>query len=332
MNYYHFIGLDLGKLSFDATILKKDGTQLSHSQFENTPKGMIKFMKWVRSFKVVLSRTLFCAENMGTYASHLCLYCSQKELHLSLACPLTIKRSMGITRGKNDKIDSFRIAEFALSHSRKLKPYSLPDKVLRNLKGWIILREQVVKQKSALDKILKGFEYEKKITETPKLISYTQKKISRLEKEIKELEVQMAAAIESNESINDNYKLLISVVGVGRIIASALLCSTGNFKKFETHRQFACYCGTAPFEYTSGISIKGKTKVSSIGNKKLKALLTTSAISAVRYDHQLSAYYKRKTDQGKHKASVLNAVKCKIIARCFAVIKRDAPYVNLTLS
>lgn len=332
MNYYHFIGLDLGKMSFDATILTNEAAQVSHSQFDNTPKGMVQLMKWVKSFKVDLHTTLFCAENMGTYASHLCLYCSKKELHLSLACPLTIKRSMGIARGKNDKIDSFRIAEFALSHYRKLKPYALPDRALSNLKGWIILREQTVKQKSALSKILDGFDYEKKITETPELISYTKRKIVKLEKEIKELEGEMSATIESNDAINKNYKLLTSVVGVGKIIASSLLCSTGNFTKFETHRKFACYCGTAPFEYTSGISIKGRTKVSSIGNKKLKALLTTSAISAVRYDHQLKAYYKRKTEQGKHKASVLNAVKCKIIARCFAVVSRETSYVNLTLS
>lgn len=329
MNYYHFIGLDLGKLSFDATILTKEEDSIAYSRFENTPQGMIELIKWAKSFQVDLRTILFCAENMGSYVSNLSLYCSENNLFLSLACPLTIKRSMGITRGKNDKIDSLRIAQFAQGHHRKLILYSLPDKVLCNLKGWMILREQTVKQKSALSKIVAGFEYEKKVTGTLHQIAYIKKQVSRLKKEIEEIESKMSATIESNELINKNYELLTSLVGVGKIVASSLLCSTGNFTKFQTHRKFACYCGVAPFEHSSGTSVRGKTQISQIGNKKHKALLSSSAHSAVIHDHQLKAYCKRKLEQGKHKASVINAVKCKLIARCFAVITRGTPYVNL---
>jgi len=57
--------------------------------------------------------------------------------------------------------------------------------------------------------------------------------------------------------------------------------------------------------------------------------LTRSAISAVQHDPQLKAYYQRKMAEGKHKFSVLNAVRAKIVARCFAVVKRGTPYVQL---
>jgi transposase len=41
----------------------------------------------------------------------------------------------------------------------------------------------------------------------------------------------------------------------------------------------ACYCGVAPFEHTSGTSFKGKSRVSSFANKKLKKLLHLVAMS-----------------------------------------------------
>ena len=89
------------------------------------------------------------------------------------------------------------------------------------------------------------------------------------------------------------------------------------------------YCGVAPFEHTSGISIRGKTQTSSLANKEVKVYLTRAAITAISWDPQMKAYYKRKTGEGKHKASVINAVRAKIIARCFAVIKRKTPFVTL---
>ena len=48
----------------------------------------------------------------------------------------------------------------------------------------------------------------------------------------------------------------------------------------------------------------------------------------LRRSKQMAQYYERKVEQGKNKMSVVNAVRCKVVARAFAVIKRDKPYVN----
>ncbi|MEG0499644.1 MAG: IS110 family transposase, partial [Rikenellaceae bacterium] len=122
-----------------------------------------------------------------------------------------------------------------------------------------------------------------------------------------------------------------SVTGVGLIVASVLISTTGNFTKFTNYRQYACYCGVAPFEHSSGTSIHSKTKVSKMANIKIKTYVTRSAISARLFDEQTKNYYKRKINEGKHKESVKNAIKCKIIARCFAVVRRGTPYVNLQI-
>ena len=118
-----------------------------------------------------------------------------------------------------------------------------------------------------------------------------------------------------------------SIPGIGRVTALYLITITQVFARFANGRKFACFAGVAPFEYRSGSSIRGKTKVSPLANKKIKSLLHMASLSAVRYDPELRLYYKRKKEEGKHSMLVLNNIKFKLIQRAFAVINRQTPYV-----
>ncbi len=80
-----------------------------------------------------------------------------------------------------------------------------------------------------------------------------------------------------------------------------------------------------------GISVRGRTKISPYANKEQKQLLTRAALAAIVHDPELRAYYKRKKLEGKHSNVVLNAVRFKLIQRCFAVVRRQTPYVKLQL-
>ena len=103
------------------------------------------------------------------------------------------------------------------------------------------------------------------------------------------------------------------------------------FKDLTTQGSLLVIAGLLPFEHTSGISIRGKTQTSPLANKEVKVYLTRAAITAISWDPQMKAYYKRKIAEGKHKASVINAVRAKIIARSFAVIRRQTPFVTLVV-
>ena len=93
-------------------------------------------------------------------------------------------------------------------------------------------------------------------------------------------------------------------------------------------RKLACYCGVAPFEYSSGSSIRGRTKVHYMANKKLKCNLHMASLTAVKLDADLKAYYERKVGEGKSKMCVLNAVKNKLLARVIAVVNKQELYVK----
>ena len=130
MNYSHFVGLDVGKKTFDASLMSADEKELSHKSFDNTPTGIQSLLDWIAGYHLSLSKLLFCAENMGSYVTELSVSSVSMGFSLALVCPLTIKKSIGLQRGKNDRIDAKRIANYAVLHYRKLELYKLPDKDL----------------------------------------------------------------------------------------------------------------------------------------------------------------------------------------------------------
>ena len=55
-----------------------------------------------------------------------------------------------------------------------------------------------------------------------------------------------------------------------------------------------------------------------------------ASLSAVKLDYDLKIYYERKVAEGKSKLSVLNAVKCKMLARVVACVNKQKVYVKRT--
>ena len=79
-----------------------------------------------------LDDVIFCAEDMGSYISEMAVCASDRTLNFnfSLISPLVIKYSMGIARGKTDRVDARRIAEYAITHYRKIALYLPAEKEL----------------------------------------------------------------------------------------------------------------------------------------------------------------------------------------------------------
>ncbi len=134
--------------------------------------------------------------------------------------------------------------------------------------------------------------------------------------------------IGQDAAIKKNYDLLLSVPGIGHLTAVYIICCTNNFICKITGKQLASYAGVAPFENTSGTSIKGRTKVHKMANKDLKKLLHMGAVSAITHCPEFKAYYQRKVKEGKHEQSVINAVRSKIALRAVAIINNQAAYVH----
>ncbi len=149
-----------------------------------------------------------------------------------------------------------------------------------------------------------------------------------LKKQLSAIDILIGNIIKDNPDYKQQDELLQSIPGIGKQTSVVLIAYTQAFTLFKTHRQFACYAGVAPFEYTSGSSVRGKTKVSSLANKKIKTSLNMAALTAKKFDPQLKQYFEKKVAEGKNKMLVMNAIRCKLISRAFAVINRNSKFVN----
>jgi transposase len=128
--------------------------------------------------------------------------------------------------------------------------------------------------------------------------------------------------------LSNQHKLLCSIDGVGEKTAVKMIVETNAFKDFDNARKFCCHAGVAPFEYSSGSSIRSRNRVSNKADKSIKALLHMAAlvVATRKKNGELREYYLKKIAEGKNKMSVLNAIRAKLVMRMFAVVRNEKCY------
>jgi len=319
------VGIDVSKLTIDVFLYNKK----SHRQFGNTAKGFILMQKWIKSEVNDFNDLIYCFEHTGWYCILLSHFLHEESLFYCCINPLELKRSMGFKRGKTDKTDSYEIARFAWLRKEELNAsVPMPLKLIE-LQRLMSIREQFVKQSTALKNLEKGLLVTiEKLTNDIGLKMIRQS-ILQLEQQVTKVEKAMEELIKLEPEMTTNYKLSKSVKGVGKILAIQMLLHTHNFTRFNEWRQFSAYCGLVPYPFQSGTSINGRKKIHSISDVKMKSLLSMSAISAIQHDSELKMYYHKRVEEGKPQMVALNIIRNKIVSRIFATVKRGTPYVEL---
>ena len=325
--YSFYIGIDISKLKLDVNIFNSQNNSHQHLVIENNPKEIKNLIKTLKSNKLDLSQTLFCCENTGIYTNLISSFLTELNLDLWVVPAIEIKKSKGISRGKSDKSDAKDIALYSFRNLDKLNLFALNHIDIQKLKLLHTEREKILKSILALNTTKENEHY------TPKSIYKEVEKINKkavdsLKKILVDIEKRIHNIIKNNEELCKKSELIQSIPGIGQQTAVYLLIATKGFSAFDNGRKFACYSGIAPFEYSSGSSIRGRTKVNHFADKKMKSLLQMCALTAVKYDPQIKEYYHKKKTEGKNSMLILNNIRCKFINRVFAVIKRKTPFIN----
>jgi transposase len=325
-NKHVFIGIDVSKSTLDVFVHGID----HHFIVINGPVGFVDFLETIyKKLKIKKSEILVCFENTAKYSRMFSVFLQTEGIDFVMEPALKIKKSLGMARGKNDKVDSSRIANYASEKREKLTPTKLPGEKFDKMKSFLALREKLIRHRTAYKNGITDLNdcyYE---GETKMIKEVQSRLIKNLNEEIKKIEKELDSIIEGDEAISKNFKLILSVIGIGKINAWFLVTYTANFNLFKNARAFACYCGIAPFENSSG-TIKGKTKVHQYANKQIKKLINMAAISSIRFRGEMMQYFNRRVSElGKNRMSTINIIRNKIIHRVFAVVKRGTPYVDL---
>lgn len=324
-NVRQTVGIDVSKLTLDVYIK----TIKVHHQFTNDAKGFNQLISWLKKQKVTLEETLFCFEHTGWYCLLLSYFLYEKQYAYCCVNAIEIKRSMGLKRGKSDKADAWEIANYAWLRREELEPSTPPAKKLIELQRMMSLREQLVKQLTASKNLYKGMQELVTDEVNDASIIILKENMAQLNNQIATTEKAINELIKQDDTMITNYKLSKTVKGVGMVLAVQILLHTHNYTRFESSRQFASYCGLVPYPYQSGTSIHGRNKIHPISDRKMKSLLSMSAISAIQHDSELKLYYQKRVEEGKPKMVVLNIIRNKIVSRVFATVNRGTPYVEI---
>jgi transposase len=328
LTYAFILGIDVSKDSLDVCMIRTADGQILEHKLNNNAEGFKKLKAFSKQHGCELgAETLVCMEHTGLYTRRLVHYLLGRQVKVWLENALQIKRSIGLVRGKDDKVDAQRIARYALLQQDKAVLLNLSGLTLEKLKDLQANRNRLLKALHSLKTSLK------ELLSVDPVSGKTLEKVNKdaikgLEKSLEQVEEKMSEFIEQDSELKRKYDLLTSVRGVGKVLSITLLIYTQGFTKLDDPRKLACYCGVAPFEHKSGSSVRGKTGVSLFANQEVKRVLHLAAISSVRYNEELKVYYQRKVSEGKNKMSAINAVRNKLLHRIVAVIKRGTPYVT----
>lgn len=316
-----FIGIDISSRTLDICV-KSDG-KVQYFNIENEPKAIRVFFKGYTK-----GSTAVAMENTGRYNWNLLEVLSVMNLQVYVLSPLHLKKSMGLSRGKNDKVDSLRICNHIEKNHRESILWKPSSMAVRKLKVLLRERSSRVAIKAGLAKQRHDYRLMKNLGLDKELLKLNQKLVSELEAQIQKIEKAIEKNIKEDAELNQKAMLVRSVPGVGKIVCWTMIAKTEGFTTITDPRKMACYSGVVPFEFQSGTSMKFRPRVSVFADKAIKSLLHLAAMSAIRLDNELRRYYRRKVEQGKNKMSVINAIRNKIIHRIFAVIKNQTMYKN----
>lgn len=326
-----FIGIDVSKKTLDLQI--DDMNTQEDIQIQNQTEA-IKHLFGRLEHYYPESTLLVCMENTGQYNWNLLeLLLEFKQTQSYLVNPVHLKRSMGLRRGKTDKLDARAITRFIRLHHQELTPSRIPRPIIRQIQVLLTERNRLVKVLSQLRVPLKELQTFNQPPVTLASSQFSKPVIESLKSQIKAIEKELNRLIASDPQLHDLSKHVGSVTGVGPVTTWSLLVKTNEFKSLSNPRKLACYAGIAPFEHQSGTSIRRRPKVSHYADKELKKLLHLAAMRSIQIKGEFMNYYNRKLEEGKNEMLVLNAVRNKIVSRVCAVVKGQRMYEPLlTLS
>ncbi|MBS9774829.1 MAG: IS110 family transposase [Tenacibaculum sp.] len=299
----NYFGIDVSKSTFDVYNPDK-----GHLQFENNTKGFKQFLK-------VLSSDNHCImEATGYYHHLLSVFLFDNTIKVSVENPLKIKRFIQskLTKIKTDKADAKFIYEYALKND--LFDFQPPNMEIRQL---LSLLDMYQKQSTQLKNKIHG---EQALGVPSKLVLKSLKiSLKNLKKEIYLLEDKLEEIIKEEQG--DLLARLQTIPSLGRKTALFLIVITDGFKNFGTASQLCSFTGLTPVIRQSGTSVRGKERISKIGNAKLRNLLFMCSFNACKCNRACRELYERIVAKGKSKKLALIAVCNKLIKQAFAIAK-----------
>jgi transposase len=311
------LGIDIAKLKFNVCLINPSG-KLRHKVFPNTSTGFTQLYEWL--VKQGSERVHACLEATGTYGEALALFLHQAGHTVSVVNPAAIKAfaASRLSRTKTDRVDAELIARFCLAQQPPAWT-PMPAQV-QELQALVRRLESLIEMRVAEQNRLEaGITVEAVKVSVEELITHLSEQIKHTEKLIRK-------HIKDHPRLKEQSALLDSIPGIAQTTAATILAEITDFTHYRSARQVAAYAGLVPRERVSGSSVRGRTRLSKIGNARLRRALYFPAITALRCSPFFQAWAKGLQERGKCKMSIIGAAMRKLIHLAYGVLKTGKPF------
>jgi transposase len=311
------LGIDIAKLKFNACLINTSG-KLRHKVFPNTATGFEQLLGWLS--KQGVGHVHACLEATGTYSEPLALFLHESCHRVSLINPAAIKAfaASGLSRTKTDRVDAELIARF--TQAQQPSAWTPPAREIRELQALVRRLESLLEMRVMEENRLSSLITVEMVRES------VEEHLAYLTEQIKRTESLIRTHINSHPGLKQQSELLDSIPGIAETTAALLLAELTNIKQYRSARQVAAYAGLVPRERQSGTSVRGRTRLSKIGNARLRRALYFPAVTALRCSPFFQQWAEGLLKRGKSKMSVICAVMRKLIHLAYGVLKSEQPF------
>jgi len=308
------IGIDVSKETLSVCFSFAD--KLQHLEVSNTKTG---FQKLVKQCGV---ESLYVMEATGIYYLQLAYYLYEQGAQIVVVNPVVIKRfiQMHLGKGKSDKKDAQWIRRYG--EQNQVTSWQPEQQILVECRQLEQVTEQLIKQRTMVINALEALKRQPVASSLAvKSLEHT---LKMLDKQVQQIQEKLLDTLE--KAFAREIKLLSSIPGIGKKTAGMLLLFAGDFQKINNYRQLIAKAGLSPREYTSGTSIRGKTRITKMGGSLIRSKLYVCSFSAKKSNAACKALYERLVAKGKNGKLALIAVCNKLLKQAFAIVKSGIPY------
>jgi transposase len=131
--------------------------------------------------------------------------------------------------------------------------------------------------------------------------------------------------VEGKIALSPPYKQLISIPGVGKILALTIMLETGPISRFQKVGNYVSYCRKVSSTWTSNGKAKGKGNEKN-GNRYLAWAYSEASELARRFDKEARAYFQRKA-QRSNRMVAHQALAHKLARAAYYIMRDDVPFM-----
>jgi transposase len=309
------LGLDVGKHKVSAALLREGRKR--DKTFSNDSDGYVAVIRWLKEHGV--DRLHACLESTGGYGEALATALYDAGHVVSIVNPSRIK-AFGKTemiRTKTDKVDAGLIARFCQLH--RPDPWNPLPLNIRQIQGLSRRLDALVDMKMQEVNRLEA------PGNTKAVETSLREAVAWLDAQIANIEHQLQQLIKDDPDMRNKRELLLSIKGIGERTADRILSEMPHLEEFRNAKAVAAYVGLSPREWQSG-TLRGRTRISKMGNSRLRKALYWPAISAMKSNSSIRSFSDRLLAAGKPGMLVIAAAMRKLICLAYAVVRSGRPF------